>query len=571
MLKLKSKPFWSINWGTIIFFICSWFGVYLLAQQPKPQEFLFVDSPLIPQDVLFLVSIPTNNKQWQSLNKWGTSELDQLLNTERNKITKNLGNLANYDIFPVLNRWVDREITIMYLGKELPLPEDLSKPISFPRVLLEQVTNQEALAIVIPLKNLLIVRHIWQTIQEKISNNFISKEYQNIKYYQLNQKDTIPYSITILGRSAVITTDNETMEKIINTYNNRTWLATPPGYQEAIKEIDLINPLARFYVNIPTLFKVAAPYSSGLVFPEQIERQTKQGIAGTISLASEGLRVEGIIWNQPKTNQKVQENKPIQWSKTASEVMAQKLPHGTQLMLNGSSMKLLWEGLVTESQSNPLLPISLQPALLSNWIKSVTGLEWEKDFLPWIGDQGVLAVIPPIFPNTKSSQNTWLAMIEVSDRTYADKIWLKLDQIVADRHQLEVKIIEKNGKFIKQWIAHPQEDNQQESSKIIMSHGWLEGNLKFFTWGGNNFNYIIPQPVPNLNENLLFKQVILAGLNPNHSQLFLNLENNSKIPGLILRGRKKTLMDTVKSLGLTVFNNDQDQVIWKLVLHLKEK
>ena len=184
----------------------------------------------------------------------------------------------------------------------------------------------------------------------------------------------------------------------------------------------------------------------------------------------------------------------------------------------------------------------------------MTDLEWEQDFLPWMGEQITLAWVPlppnkPIYAQKTphNSTGTWILLLNTRNRPQAQKIWKKLDRLVADRHNFKIEFMQKSGQSFIQWTSPIQ--------NMILTRGWIEKDTLLITLGSFVTPQLIPQPSLNLNSNEAFKKVILTGINPNQGQLFLNVKpflNANVIQSISFSENQKILLNAIETIGFTI-------------------
>ncbi|NES86847.1 MAG: DUF3352 domain-containing protein [Moorea sp. SIO2B7] len=568
MSKRKLKKFRWLNWGTVFFFLCSWAAAYLISGQPLVKDSVFIDVPLIPQEAIFVASISTDSKQWQQLQQWGTPEIQAALKRRLTRLSKSLLGSKSESYQNLIKPFIGKEVTLAYLHSNLA--QSTSPTPSVTEYSPKNSSKQKSLVLLLPLKNQLLAKQLWTQLNSQLKSKFGEKSYKKIKIKQIKNNN---YCISLIGRFIVVSTDFSSMKRVIDTHQDSASSVITPRAEKALANISKTTDqnLAKFYLNIPAALEFATTLSSRVILPESIQQQTKQGIAGKVLLESEGLRIQGILWhklnNSDSQNLTLAKNLPTE---NSVKNMAQNLPIETQFMFAGGNIKQLWQDFVAESESNPLIPIEFQPVILTNWIKSTTNLDWEQDFLPWMGDQISLALIPTkeeIFTLGKNHHNqlegALVVMLQISDRDHGEQIWMQLDQTVATKHNFQVESFHQSAQPIFKWTS--------PGKKANFAYGWLEEDLLFFTLGSSIVPSLIEKPKQNLNGNELYQQTILTRLNPNQMQIFLDLDSpmRENIELLPFSPKQKMFLKAINTIGFTTAITDEITTSFKIVIQPK--
>ncbi|MBZ8181854.1 DUF3352 domain-containing protein [Oscillatoria salina] len=513
---------------------------------------------LIPQEAVFVASISTNSRQWQQIRELGTPETQAAFQRRLSRWRSELLTVNGYKYQRDIKPWLGSEITIAFLGSTTSKTD--------PRLNLSELSREDTftkqpLVAILPVKNPIQVQRLWDNANLPVTAKVLERTYKRIQIKEIKSPDSLNYSLTILGDFAIVATHPKAIEQVIDTYFGAASLATTPGYAESLTQLTTEKPFAEFYLNIPTALQEAAASSIKSVSTEEIEQQQKQGVAGTVSIEGEELSIDGILWLKPDSQQ-------TYLLDNSAERMPKLLPIETRLMLAGSDLQQFWQGLVADSQLLPLIPFD--PYAISDFIKATTDLDWEEDFLPWMGEEFSLAVIP-VSANQPSQQHSGYDLggaiaflVEVSDRSTAEKTLAELDRIVASKYKFGVKSTKIGGKPVVNWTS-PLEG-------INATRGWLESDVVFLTIGAPVAEEFLPQPKANLRSNELFKKVVLTGNNNSENQFFLDVErtiNGGNLGILQLPAHQQMLLDAIRTIGFTTATNDETSTRFEIVLQLK--
>ncbi|MDZ7993732.1 MAG: DUF3352 domain-containing protein [Nostoc sp. EfeVER01] len=534
---------------------------WLLAQRQISSSDLLVGANIIPGDALFAVSLTTDPQQWQKLRQFGTketqTELDKNLVQLRDRFLTNNGYDFQKDIAP----WVGDDVTIAILA-----PTTGNKPAPKPVTTNESAaSDQQSMVMVLPVKNSEIAKSILAQPKILKQGKWSDRTYQGIAIKQSEGQAGQNFSAALLdGRFLVITDSPKATDRAIDAYKNKTSLATTGGFTENFPKIANYQPFGQFYINVPTAAKIAAA-SPNRPLPAQVlaQLQNNQGLAGTITLESEGIRFKGVSWLNPNSQRVlVVENK--------AGKMQSRIPAETLMMLTGGNLQRLWRDYVLTSQGNPLSPIA--PEQIRGGIKSLTDLDLEKDLLSWMKGEFSLSVIPatPKEGSPNDFRAGLLFMVQTSGdyggqslRKSAEASISKLDEVMKNQYQFQVQPGKVAGQPVVNWVS--------PYGTLTATHGWLDGDVAFLVVGAPITDKIVPKPNYTLAGTLPFQQTVPTEPNPTNGQFFLDVERTVKnfpLPTLI--PNQQTLLDATRSIGMTSAVSDNRSNRYDIFIELKK-
>ncbi|MEH2023174.1 DUF3352 domain-containing protein [Nostoc sp.] len=527
---------------------------WLLAKRELSSSDLLVGANIIPGDALFAVSLTTDPQQWQKLREFGTketqAELDKNLVQLRDRFLTNNGYDFQKDIAP----WVGNDVTIAILA-----PATGNKPAPKPVTTNENAaSDQQSMVMVLPVKNPEIAKNILAQPKTLKQGKWIDRTYQGIAIKQSQGQVGENFSAALLdGRFLVITDSPKATERAIDAYKNKTSLATTGGFAENVPKIANYQPFAQFYVNVPTAAKIAAA-SPNRPLPAQVlaQLQNNQGLAGTMTLESEGIRFKGVSWLNPNSQRVLAvENK--------AGKMQSRVPSETLMMLSGGNLQRLWGDYVLTSQGNPLSPIA--PEQIRGGIKSLTNLDLDKDLLSWMKGEFSLSVIPttPKAGSPDDFRAGLLFMVQTNNRQSAEASLKQLDDVMRNQYQFQVQPGKVADQPVVNWVS--------PYGTLTATHGWLDGDVAFLVVGAPIADKIIPKPNNTLASTIPFQQTVPTEPNPTNGQFFLDVERTVKnfpLPTLI--PNQQTLLDATRSIGMTSAVSDSRSNRYDIFIALKK-
>ncbi|MBW4569055.1 MAG: DUF3352 domain-containing protein [Tolypothrix carrinoi HA7290-LM1] len=524
---------------------------WLLTQGKLFSRDLPVGANIIPQDALFAVSLTTDASQWQKLRSFGTKEtqgeLDKYLVELRDRFLTNNG----YDFQKDISPWVGNEVTIAILAPDMKknAPTDGSG-----------ATKEQSMVMVLPIKNPQSAKTILAQPKMLKGGKLVDRTYQGIAIKQTEGQSKENFSAAVLDQRFLVITDNpKATERAIDAYKNKTTLATTGGFADNFPKIANYQPFAQFYVNVPIAAKIAAA-SPNRPLPAQVlaQLQNNQGLAGTITLESEGIRLKGVSWLNPNSQ------RTLAVENNAGN-MQNRLPAETLMMLSGGNLKRLWADYVLTSHSNPVSPIP--PEALRSGVKSLTNneLDLDRDLLSWMGGEFSVSVMPSIAKEgyKEDFRAAFVFMVQASDRAYAEASIKRLDDIIKNQYQFQIQQNTIAGKPAVNWIA--------PYGTLTATHGWLDNDVAYLVMGAPVTNKIVPKPNNTLASTFPFQKTVPSDPNPTNGQFFLDVERTVKnFPLPTLFSNQETVLEATRSIGITSAVSDSRSNRYDIFLELKK-
>ncbi|ARV63268.1 hypothetical protein BZZ01_27375 [Nostocales cyanobacterium HT-58-2] len=553
-MRKRKKPSLVLTLSSAGLLIGAGSAAYWLLTQGKPfSRDLLLGANIIPQDALFAVSLTTEPEQWQKLREFGTketqAELDKNLVQLRDRFLTNNGFDFQKDIGP----WVGDQVTIAILAPKASKP--VAKPVATNG---EATPPEQSVVMVLPVKNLEKASSILAQPKAVKGGKWIDRTYENIAIKETEGQSGEKLSAALLDKRFLIITDNpKATERTIDAYKGKASLATSAGFAENFPKIANYQPFAQFYVNIPYSARIATA-SPNRRLPAQVltQLQNNQGLAGTITLESEGIRLKGVSWLNPNSQRVLAvENK--------AGKMQNRLPTETMMMLSGGNLQQMWADYVASAQGNPYSP--LMPEQLQNGVKSLTNLNLDEDLLSWMAGEFSVSVIPNS-PKEGSSDNFRAAlvfMVQASNRSRAEAALKRLDDVMKNQYQFQIRYTTVDGKPIVNWVG--------PFGTLTATHGWLDENVAFLSVGAPVTDRIVPRPNNALASTSLFQNTVPREPNPTNGQFFLDVESTAKyFPLPIFLPNQRTLLEATRSVGVTAAVNDSRSTRYDVFLSLKK-
>ncbi len=553
-IKKKKKPSLVLTLSATGLLIAGGSVAYRLFNQGQQlSRDLPVGANIIPQDTLFAVSLTTDPQQWQQMHEFGTKETQAALKKSIFQLRDRFLTQNGYNFEKDIQPWVGDEITLAILAPQGNKPA--VKPVA---VNADAVSAQQSMVMVLPVKNPQIAKSIWAKAKNPKQGQWIDRTYQGFAIKQTNGQAGENLSATLIDERFLVITDSlKATERAIDAYKNKASLANTAGFTENFPKISSYQPFAQFYVNVPTAAKIATT-SPNRPLPAQVlaQLQNNQGLAGTIALEPEGIRLKGVSWLNPNSQRVLAvENK--------AGKMQNRVPAETLMMLSGGNLKRLWGDYVLTSQGNPLSPIT--PEQLRSGVKSLTNLDLDRDFLSWMKGEFSVSVIPnkPKDDTPEDFRAGLVFMVQASDRQSAQASLKQLDDVMKNQYQFQIQPATVAGQPVVNWVS--------PFGTLTATHGWLDGDVAFLVVGAPITDKIVPKPNNTLANTVPFQQTVPTEPNPTNGQFFMDVERTVKnfpLPNLI--SNQRTLLAATRSIGVTAAVSDNRSTRYDIFVALKK-
>jgi hypothetical protein len=534
--------------------IAYWF----FSQRQISSRGLPVGASIIPQDALLTLSLTTDAQQWQKLQELGTKDTQAVINQNLLQLRDRFLTNNGYDFQKDIAPWVGNQVTLAILSPPTNTPA--LKPAEKDA---NAASAQQSILMVLPVNNLQAAEKILASPKTLKKGEWTERTYQGVTIKQTNNESGEKLSAALLNQRYLVITDHpQATERVIDTYQGEPSLANVGGFRDNFRKISSYRPFAQFYVNVPIAAKIAAT-APNRPLPAQVlaQLQNNQGLAGSMTLEPQGIRLKGISWLNPRSQRVLKvENKAGR--------MQNRLPAETLMMFSGGNLKQFWENYVLTSQQNPLSPIS--PEKLRNGLKSLTELDLDQDFLSWM--QGEFSV--SVIPNTTSDDASQdfraglLFMVQARDasgkslRESGEASLKKLDEVMQNQYQFQIQPSTVAGKPIVNWIT--------PFNTLTASRGWLDDDIAFLVVGAPITEKILPKPPQTLASTLPFQQTVPADLNPINGQFFVDMEMAVKNFTLnTLFPNQQIFLDATSSIGVTSAVSDNRSTRYEILILLK--
>ncbi|MEA5447005.1 DUF3352 domain-containing protein [Leptolyngbya sp. CCNP1308] len=553
---LQKKPPLLLTLGAALLFIGGGaLTFWATSRRGQLAKTLPAGANAIPANALAVVALSSDEAQWRRLRQFGTettqAQFDQLLVQWRDRLLAEQDLNFARDIQP----WVGPEITLAVLPVETG-PSDL--PPSLPAPELALASN---LVVVIPIAD---ANRAQADLGDRLGKAEAVEDapYRGVTLQQIDgEADTPLYAAVLDAETAVLSPQLTLLKRAIDTYKGGESLVNRPEVGKAFEQVTETQPLARFYVDVPALAQTVAAAADPPIAPDRLRAfQTPRGLVGAIALQSRGVALEGISWLEPGSQTFATGNNADQ--------MPQRLPTGALIAVSGGDFQQFWEDFEAGEQLSALLPVQANDLALG--LQTATGLSLQENLLPWMAGEFALGVLNP--PPAAGEDNApplpnpaLVLMVKTNDREAATATFEQLDAVMESRYRFAIETTELGGVPVTRWTS--------PFDSLVMAHGWLDGDIAFFTLGQGIAEQVAPAPNRSLGENALFQTTTGNAPRPNNGHFFINLEaltgveNNLLLPPLPQDGLLSS--EAIEAIGVTATVLSDRQVRYDITAALK--
>ncbi|MGB7311651.1 MAG: DUF3352 domain-containing protein [Nodosilinea sp.] len=550
---LKKPPLPLMVAAGLLFIGGGILSFWVAARRGQLAKTLPAGANAIPADVLMVVALSSDEAQWRRLRQFGTestqAQFDQLLVEWRDRLLADQNLNFARDIQP----WVGPEITLAVLPDASP-PNDL--PPSLPAPELALSSN---VVVVVPIAD---ANRAQNDLGDRLGQAEQAEEapYRGVTLQQLESQAEAPlYAAVLSAETVVLSPQLPLLKRAIDAYRGGESLVDRPGVGKAFEQITETRPLARFYVDVPALAETVAEAAEPPIAPSRLRAfQAPRGLVGVVSVKNRGVALQGVSWLEPGAQTFATGNQADQ--------MPQRLPTDTLLAISGGDFQQFWEDFQAGEQFSALLPLQADEVALG--LQSATGLSLEENLLPWMAGEfavGVLSPPPGSGDDPPLPNPALVLMVKASDREAATATFEQLDAVMESRYRFAVDTVDMGGVPVTRWTA--------PFDSLVMAHGWLEGDIAFFTVGQGVADLVAPSPGRRLAENNFFQATTGEAPRPNNGHFFANLEalsaaeNNLLLPPLPQQGLLGS--EAIEAIGVTATVLSDRQVRYDMTAFLK--
>lgn len=526
-MVLKQRPPLLVTVSTAILLVLGGTAAYFgLRQRLAATAKVPLGMELVPDNALVTLTLATDENRWTRLRQLGTPEsqksLDRLLVDWRDRILSANGYRFRTDIQP----WIGDQVTLAFL----------------PAADSDGITEQ---VLLVPIEEPLKAKELLSEPRDGV--NWVGRDYKDVKIQSIKTATGETLESAVLDRQwLVLASGTSGIEAVIDSFDSGGSMVDSNAYRQAIKHVQMPSSLVQLYVNVPEASSILAGSEAlpGI-----------NGLVATVDLLPNGLDIEASTWLGP-------EDQPVYGDMVNGRSWTpERLPESTVLLMSTGSIGPLWQALGEAERLTALLPIS--PATLADALKTRTGLDFENDILPWLGEEVTFALLPPVEESREDTAPMGqLALVaEASDRDAAEATWAQLNEVMANRFRFDVQP--------SQTAASPT-NLVSYYGGIAMGHGWLDKNVTFFGVGAEVLDALAPSPRKSLKANQAFRTLLDISPQDHNGYFFIDIDRIHDLQGTVPFPAlpDSLIFSAVKSLGVTTTVQDERSLSYDIFVEL---
>ncbi|MBW4690602.1 MAG: DUF3352 domain-containing protein [Lyngbya sp. HA4199-MV5] len=335
-------------------------------------------------------------------------------------------------------------------------------------------------------------------------------------------------AIALLPGNLAVAAQVETLEDLIDARSEREPLSQSPLFQRTLQHPQAGRSLVTSYGEVSAIAKFLwaltknSPSTAEFGLPPMSESQltalTKlySTVDSRIWLAPEGIHSQVNFYYTTPQPQMATRVVP-----DANQILS-RLPSATYLSASSRNFKQQWKNSLDSAQDDLASQIAITS--LRNGFRTATGLDPEKDIIPWMDGEYAFFFFPTrggflnyIYPKLNLGVGL---IVQTSDRPAAEAALKKLDQFIKKEAKGEVAIVPKQlkGQPIVSWET-------KDKGKMIsfLSHGWVDAKTLVITTGAQPMADLTPKPYLPLHLNYTFQTATTSFPIPNDGYFYVNM------------------------------------------------
>lgn len=473
---------------------------------------------------------------------------------------------------PEAQTWINQGLTTFkqqsLAGTTLNFDRDLKPWMGGVMVALLPSQNSEDpnLLMVIGIKNHIKAWNFARKFNTQADIQRQESQYKGLKIVEYTEAGGKRYSVAVLGSHILVAADRKAVEQAIDTVKGEPSLADEYGSNEMfLTSEDVPNPIVTLYVaDYPSLMQqIATTSKNSEEFSLQILSQLKpiESIVMAMGVNDEGMRLVALTHLDPQTTHSL--------GQPELEQLVERFPAETLGFVHSQGINQFWVQMLALAQDNANLE------KVVNQIRQGLGainLDADRDVFEWMDGEFALGLIASDEGVLAPLGLGGVLLLETSDRPQAQKMLNQLDTIIANSNPpVNVEQRTLAGIDVTEW-----KDPQQGT---LFGHGWLTPNWVFIAFGESVVEVMTTEPSAPLLDNPRFQNLTQSLPQPNHSYVYLDVEQLLSwatgyllaSPATALQPNVITLLNSVQSLGVSATWLNSETARVEMILALQDK
>lgn len=515
-----------------------------------------VDTPaasakVIPDEAVMVGFISTDPQAWMQLQKFGTPELQILVNQSLDDLQAETFKDSPISYEKDLEPWLGNAMVAVL-------------PSTSP----EAVDDSNVLTVVTIKNKFNLLKFASQLKRADKLGKTQEIDYKGLTILETTDAEKTFYS-AVLRQHLVISEDVKPVQLAIDTFKGEPSLASQGDVAKLFsQDIDILNPVATFYIPDYTAFvqeMVANNPEVSPLPPATLEQlQAFKSVKMGMGIDDVGIRLKTIANVEPSAIQ-------VEFKPNPGQIISQ-FPASTMMLLTGNGISQGWDAIAESAQTDPQLQQGLNS--LRSAANSIN-LDVDNDIFGWMDGEFALGVIPSTEGILAPVGFGGVIVFQTSDRATAQATLTQLDTL-AQQNTIQVLPRTVQGQSVTEWTIPGQ--------GTWLGYGWLDQNSLFIAIGEPMVEKMLAKTEPSLDQSESFTAVTETLPQSNSGYFYLDMDKTmTVVDGFMGNTIPETpdsspdtqtalaILNSVQGLGGTVTQENPSTYIFEMVFALKPK
>ncbi|MEQ8754501.1 MAG: DUF3352 domain-containing protein [Coleofasciculus sp. G1-WW12-02] len=515
-----------------------------------------VDTPaasakVIPDEAVMVGFISTDPQAWMQLQKFGTPELQTLVNQSLDDLQAETFKDSQISYEKDLEPWLGN-VTVAVLPSTSP----------------EAVDDSQILTVVTIKNKFNLLKFASQLKREEKLGKTQEIDYNGLTILETTDAEKTFYS-AVLRQHLVISEDVKPVQLAIDSFKGKPSLASQGDVAKLFsQDIDILNPIVKFYIPDYTAFVQEMVANNPEVAPlppatlEQLQgfKSVKMGMG----IDDVGIRLKTIANVEPSAIQ-------VEFKPNPGQIISQ-FPASTMMLLTGNGISQGWDAIAESAQTDPQLQQGL------NSLRSAANrinLDVDNDIFGWMDGEFALGVIPSTEGILAPVGFGGVIVFQTSDRATAQATLTQLDTL-AQQNTIQVLPRTVQGQSVTEWTIPGQ--------GTWLGYGWLDQNTLFIAIGEPMVEKMLAKTEPSLDQSESFTAVTENLPQSNNGYFYLDMDKTMTVVNGFLENTipetpdsssdtqtALAILNSVQGIGGTATHENPSTHIFEMIVRLEPK
>ncbi|MDJ0717933.1 MAG: DUF3352 domain-containing protein [Prochloraceae cyanobacterium] len=496
---------------------------------------------LVPQNALLAGYVSTDSETWYKLESFGTPEAKKLIDEIKAKLEQNSQEKA-------ITQNINYEEDIQpWLGNMM-------------LAALPSQTKEAKFLLVVGIKDKVAAAKFMDKFKQELQDSIEISQYKGIPIIKVESKSEGTFNIAILDDKMVVSPENKTVEKAIDTYKGGASFADKKGAKEILTQTSIDNN---------TLFQLYVPDYSGLL--KQLMQASGENPATFKSIQKELNYVDSML-----ISLRIEENRGILMQSVAkynsnfkfpkypeiSGKILSKIPGDSLLLISGGGISQTWSWLREQFEENPDLKQSLDIAKVS--LKAETDLDLDRDIIGWMDGEFAISILPS---NRQPAFISGAMVITTSERSIAENTLDTIEGLAKSKG-----VVVKDTNFAGKEVTEYQDALE---GQVVLAYGWLDDRSLAISMGDEADKIISLKSSDSLAQNPDFQTITSNLPKKNLGYFYINfkevnftIDRLSNTYGQPVTPEAKAILNSIKGIAAVNTMVDSSTVQQDLLIEL---